>query len=44
VKIGPVDVEITGLTEITQIFFKIKKQQQNINPPRLRFAQSEWGN
>jgi len=25
VKIGPVDVEIIGLTEITELFFKFKK-------------------
>jgi len=35
VKIGPVDVEIIGLTEITEIFLN-SKRQQNISPPRLR--------
>jgi len=40
VKIGPVDVAIIALTEITKLFFK---QQQNIIPPRRRFAQSTWG-
>jgi len=39
VKIGPVDVETIGLTEITKNIKKIK-HQQNISPPRLRFAQS----
>jgi len=39
VKIGPVDVEIIGVTEIAKKYLKIK-QQQNISPPRLRFAQN----
>jgi len=39
VKIGPVDVEIIGVTEIANKYLKIK-QQQNISPPRLRFAQN----
>jgi len=39
VKIDLVDVEITGLTEIT--IYK-KSHQQNTSPPRLRFAQSGW--
>ena len=39
-KIGPVDVEISDLTEIAKTYFKIYKQQQNINPSRLRLAQS----
>ena len=43
-KIGPVDVEISDLTEIAKIYFKIFKQQQNINPSRLRLAQSGWAN
>jgi len=34
VKIGPVDVETIGLTEITKNIKKIK-HQQNISPPRL---------
>jgi len=44
VKIGPIglDVKIIGLTKITKTCIKIKKQQQNISPPRLRFAQSWW--
>jgi len=37
--IGPVDVEIILLTEITKIYLK---RQQNIIPPRMRFAQSWW--
>jgi len=40
-KIGPVDVDIIGLTEITKIYKKIK-DQQNISPPRLCLAQSGW--
>jgi len=40
VKIGPVAVEITGLTEITK---NTKKRQQNISLARLRFAQSAGG-
>jgi len=39
VKIGPVDVEIIGVTEIAKKYLKIK-QQQNISPLRLRFAQN----
>jgi len=39
VETGPVDVEIIGLTKITEIFLK---QQQNISPARLRLAQSGW--
>jgi len=39
VKIGPVDVEIIGVTEIAKKYLKIK-QQQNIILPRLRFAQN----
>jgi len=42
VKIGSVDVDIIGLTEITKLDFF--KQQQNISRPRLRFAQSGWAN
>jgi len=38
VKIGPVYVEIIGLTEITE---NLKKHQQNISPARLRFG---WAN
>jgi len=34
VKISSVDVEMIGLTEITEIFKKIK-HQQNISPPRV---------
>jgi len=33
----PVDDDIIGLTEITEIFL-------NISPSRLRFAQSGWAN
>jgi len=39
VKIGPVDVEIIGVTEIAKKYLKIK-QQQHISPLRLRFAQN----
>jgi len=42
-KIGLVDVELVGLTEITKILKKIK-HQQNISPPRLRIQQSGWAN
>jgi len=38
VKIGPVDVEIIGLTEINKNVIKIKHHQK-ISPPQLRFAQ-----
>jgi len=40
VKIGPVDVAIIGLTEITKIF---DQQQKNISPPRRSFAKSGGG-
>jgi len=33
VKIGPVDVEIIGLTEITELFFKLKKIGKTYSPP-----------
>jgi len=46
-KIGPVDVEIIGMTEITKIFLnngKNKQQNKQRGPLRLRFAQSGWAN
>ena len=44
VNIGPVDVDIIALTEITKNIIKKLKNQQNISPLRLRFAQSGWAN
>ena len=42
VKIGVVDDELIGLTEITKDIF-LKKHKQNISPPHLHFVQSRWG-
>ena len=43
VEVGPADVAIIGLAEITKNVKKIK-HQQNISRPRPRFAQSGWAN
>jgi len=43
---GSVDVEIIGLTEITENIIKnfFKKSAKKISPPCPRFAQSGWAN